>query len=62
MSKTYLATKEQLDTQNAVLIQINNKTASKTLSDILVGILDFSHDPITIYSGGFDQFNGRITT
>jgi len=60
--KTYLAEKSQLDAQNQTLTQINAKIASKDLTSITAGILDFNNDDITITSGGLDSIKRRITT
>ena len=60
--KTYLAEKQQLDSQNLILSQINSKIAEINLSSIDFGIVDFVYDDITITSGGLDSIERRITT
>lgn len=60
--KTYLAEKQQLDTQNQILSEINSKIAEINLSNIDFGIVDFVYDDITITSGGLDSIERRITT
>lgn len=60
--KTYLAEKQQLDTQNQILSQINSKITEINLSNIDFGIVDFVYDDITITSGGLDSIERRITT
>ena len=62
MSKTYLATKAQLDTQNQTLTQIDAKIAPKNLANVNAAVLDFIHDTVVITSGGLDSVNRRITT
>lgn len=60
--KTYLAEKQQLDSQNQILSQINSKITEINLSNIDFGIVDFVYDDITITSGGLDSIERRITT
>jgi hypothetical protein len=62
MSKITLAEKSQLDVQNQTLQQINAKIVPIDLSKVVVGVLDFVHDDITITSGGLEQHQRRITT
>ena len=62
MSKTYLATKAQLDLNNQMLSEINAKILPKDLSSVIVRALDFVNGDITITSGGLDSINRRITT
>ena len=62
MSKITLAEKSQLDVQNQTLQQINAKIVPIDLSKVVVGVLDFVHDDITITSGGLEQYQRRITT
>lgn len=58
-----LAEKQQLDTQNQMLQQINAKLLpTDFLAAVETAVADFAHDPIVITSGGFDQYNRRITT
>ena len=57
-----LAEKQQLDAQNQMLQQINAKIEPINLESIVVGILDFENDDITITSGGYDELRRRITT
>lgn len=57
-----LAEKQQLDAQNQTLQEINAKIAPNNLENVVVGILDFNNDPITINSGGLDSIKRRITT
>lgn len=57
-----LAEKQQLDTQNQTLQQINAKIEPINLESIVVGILDFENDDITITSGGYDELRRIITT
>lgn len=57
-----LAEKQQLDAQNQTLQQINAKIEPINLESIVVGILDFENDDITITSGGYDELRRRITT
>jgi hypothetical protein len=60
--KTYLAEKQQLDSQNQILSEINSKIEEINLSSIDFGIVDFVYDDITITSGGLDSIERRITT
>ena len=69
MSKTYLATKEQLDNNNQTLsgisvdiADINAKIDGIDLSNIVVAILDFKYDDITITSGGYNSDERYIAT
>lgn len=57
-----LAEKQQLDAQNQTLQQINAKIEPINLESVVVGILDFENDDITITSGGYDELRRRITT
>lgn len=57
-----LAEKQQLDAQNQTLQQINAKIEPINLESIVVGILDFENDDITITSGGYDELHRTITT
>ena len=57
-----LAEKQQLDAQNQTLQQINTKIEPINLESIVVGVLDFENDDITITSGGYDELRRRITT
>ena len=57
-----LAEKQQLDTQNQILQQINTKITPMNLENVVVGILDFENDDITITSGGYDEIHRLITT
>lgn len=57
-----LAEKQQLDAQNQTLQQINAKIEPINLESIVVGILDFENDDITITSGGYDELRRIITT
>lgn len=60
--KTYLAEKAQLDAQNETLSEISSKIEPINLESIVVGILDFENDDITITSGGYDELRRIITT
>ena len=62
MNKIYLATESHLDSQDQALTQINAKLTPIDLGSVETAIVDFVHDPITITSGGLDQYNRRITT
>ena len=62
MSKTFLATKEQVDTVVTQITEINNKMALADLDSIEVGVVDFVNDDIIITTGGLDQYARRITT
>lgn len=57
-----LAEKQQLDAQNQTLQQINAKIEPINLESIVVGVLDFENDDITITSGGYDELRRIITT
>ena len=60
--KTYIATKEEQTAQTAKLNEINVKVTPVNLESVVVGILDFNIDDITITSGGLDSLRRRITT
>lgn len=60
--KTYLAEKAQLDAQNETLSEISSKIEPINLESIVVGILNFENDDITITSGGYDELHRIITT
>lgn len=62
MSKTFLATKEQVDTVVTQITEINNKMALANLNSIEIGIVDFVNDDIVITTGGLDEYQRRITT
>ena len=57
-----LAEKQQLDTQNQILQQIDAKITPINLESVVAGILDFENDDITITSGGYDEIHRLITT
>ena len=57
-----LAEKQQLDTQNQMLQQIDAKITPMNLESVVAGILDFENDDITITSGGYDEIHRLITT
>ena len=57
-----LAEKQQLDTQNQILQQIDAKITPMNLESVVAGILDFENDDITITSGGYDEIHRLITT
>jgi len=57
-----LAEKQQLDTQNQMLQQIDAKITPMNLESVIAGILDFENDDITITSGGYDEIHRLITT
>ena len=59
--KTYLATKEQLESQNRTLSEINSKIAPLDLSKIVVAIMDFVHDDINIIQGGLNSLERIIS-
>lgn len=44
------------------LEEINNKLEGISLNNIVVGVLDFINDDITIISGGLESVARRITT
>lgn len=50
-------TKTEVD--NAILAAIGGGVS---LNSIIVGVMDFVHDDITITSGGLDELNRKITT
>lgn len=60
--KTYLAEKAQLDAQNVILEEINEKIEPENLEAVRDGILDFVNDDITIISGGLNSIERIITT
>lgn len=60
--KTYLAEKAQLDAQNVILEEINEKIEPENLEAVRDGILDFVNDDITIISGGLNSIKRIITT
>lgn len=60
--KTYLAEKAQLDAQNVILEEINEKIEPENLEAVRDGILDFVNDDITIVSGGLNSIERIITT
>ena len=60
--KTYLAEKAQLDAQNVILGEINEKIEPENLEAVRDGILDFVNDDITIVSGGLNSIERLITT
>jgi hypothetical protein len=60
--KTYLAEKAQLDAQNVILGEINEKIEPENLESVRDGILDFVNDDITIVSGGLNSIGRIITT
>lgn len=60
--KTYVATKAEQTAQTAKLNEINAKVTPVNLESVVVGILDFNIDDITITSGGLDSLRRRITT
>ena len=60
--KTYLAEKAQLDAQNVILGEINEKIEPENLESVRDGILDFVNDDITIVSGGLNSIERIITT
>lgn len=62
MSKTFLATKEQVDTVVSQITEINGKIALADLNSIEIGIVDFVNDDIVITTGGLDEYQRRITT
>lgn len=60
--KTYLAEKQQLDTQNQILSEMNSKLVKPDLSSVHFGVMDFIYDEITIIYGGLESLERRITT
>lgn len=60
--KTYVATKAEQTAQTAKLNEINAKVTPVNLESVVVVILDFNIDDITITSGGLDSLRRRITT
>lgn len=60
--KAYVATKAEQTAQTAKLNEIDAKITPMNLESVVVGILDFENDDITITSGGYDEIHRLITT
>ena len=60
--KTYLATKAQLDQNSRTLSEINTKIEGIDLTEVVVAVLDFQYDDVTIISGGYNSTQRIIST
>lgn len=61
-TKIYPSTQQQVAAIDAKLDVIDGKVTSKSLSNVIVGVMDFVNDDITITSGGLESVSRRITT
>lgn len=62
MSKSYLSTQAQVQAVINKVDAIDVKISPVSLSDVIIGVMDFVNDDITITSGGLDELNRKITT
>jgi hypothetical protein len=62
MAKVYLATKAQADTIIDKVDDLDEKIQPVGLSNVVVNVVDFIHDSITIMSGGLNSAERIIST
>lgn len=62
MAKVYLATKAQADTIIDKVDDLDEKIQPVGLSNVVVNVVDFIHDSITIMSGGLNSAERTIST
>lgn len=62
MAKAYIATKGQVDNVQTTVNEINTKVTPVGLSNVIVNVVDFIHDQVTITSGGLNSNERIIST
>lgn len=62
MAKSYLSTQAQVQAVINKVDAIDVKISPVSLSAVIIGVMDFVNDNITITSGGLDELNRKITT
>lgn len=62
MAKVYIATKTQADTIIDKVDNLDEKIQPVGLSNVVVNVVDFIHDSITITAGGLNSNERIIST
>lgn len=62
MAKVYIATKTQADTIIDKVDNLDEKIQPVGLSNVIVNVVDFIHDSITITAGGLNSNERIIST
>ena len=62
MAKVYIATKTQADTIIDKVDDLDEKIQPVGLSNVVVNVVDFIHDSITITAGGLNSNERIIST
>ena len=62
MAKVYIATKAQADTIIDKVDDLDEKIQPVGLSNVIVNVVDFIHDSITITAGGLNSNERIIST
>ena len=61
-TKIYPATQTQAQTIIDKVDNLDEKIQPVGLNGVEIGVVDFVNDPITIITGGLDEYARRITT